>query len=182
MYRDFFRDPETSCNDAPVIEYHRNIPIPLDTSPDGGDAGVEQEARMDPTQLAENLGFVEGIPFLFNNHRRVDGLNSWQNAPAFVQNDENIPFLMDLDLHWHQLAAVRAIVRVCFAALPSRDRCVGVLISDEVGLGKTYQAATAIAFLADATLRQVAGVRMPPILSKQYCTYSSNPLSHYHFR
>lgn len=167
MYREFFDNPETSGNDAPIIDYHRNVLGPLEQSANGGDTGVEYEAGMSPTQLAENLGFVQGIPFMFNNHRRVDGLNSWTSPTAFIENDENIPFLVNLDLHWHQLVAVHAIIRKCFAETPSSDLCTGVLVSDEVGLGKTYQAATVIAVLADAAMRQIAVVHVvPPILSK----------------
>ncbi|KJA17089.1 hypothetical protein HYPSUDRAFT_206460 [Hypholoma sublateritium FD-334 SS-4] len=168
MYREFFDNPETSGNDAPIIEYHQNVLGPLEQSANGGDTGVEYEARMSPTQLAENLGFIQGIPFSFNNHRRIDGLNPWTSPQAFVENEENIPFLLNLDLHWHQLVGVHAIIRRCFSEKPSLNRCTGVLVSDEVGLGKTYQAATVVAFLADAAIRQIAIVQViPPILRER---------------
>ena len=167
LYREFFDNPDSSGYDAPIIKYHKNVIGPWDHSPNGGDTGVEYEARMTPTQLSENLGFIQRIPFLFNNHRRIDGLNPWASPKAFVANDENTPFLTNLNLHWHQLAGVHAIIRKCFAEKPSPNICAGVLISDEVGLGKTYQAATVIAFLADAALRQKTTVHViPPILSK----------------
>ena len=166
MYREFFANPETSGNDAPIIEYHRNVLGPLEKSANSGDTGVEYEAQMTPTQLGENLGFVQGIPLLFNDLRRTDGLNPWKSPEAFTKTSENLPFLMNLDLHWHQLVGVHAIIRKCFAKQPSPDLCTGVLISDEVGLGKTYQAATVIAFLADAAMRQKATLAMPPILSE----------------
>ncbi|KJA15384.1 hypothetical protein HYPSUDRAFT_207935 [Hypholoma sublateritium FD-334 SS-4] len=168
MYREFFDNPQNSQNDNPVIEYHRNELGPLEQSLNGGDTGVEYEARMSPTQLAENLGFFQDIPLLFNNHRRMDGLNPWTSPAAFVENAQNIPFLVNLDFHWHQLAGVHAVIRICFAEKPSPNLCTGVLISDEVGLGKTYQAATVIAFLADAAMRQKATVHvMPPILRER---------------
>ncbi|KJA20680.1 hypothetical protein HYPSUDRAFT_203649 [Hypholoma sublateritium FD-334 SS-4] len=168
MYREFFDNPQNSQNDTPIIEYHRNDLDPLEQSVNGGDTGVEYEAGMTPTQLAENLGFIQNIPFLFNNHRRVDGVNPWTSPAAFIENAANIPFLVNLDLHWHQLAGVHAVIRTCFAEKPSPNLCTGVLISDEVGLGKTYQAATVIAFLADAAMRQIATVYvMPPILRER---------------
>lgn len=167
MHREFFDDPQNSQTDTPIIEYHQNDLGRLEQSFNGGDTGVEYEAGMSPTQLAENLGFIQDIPFLFNNHRRVDGVNPWASPAAFVEDAENIPFLVNLDFHWYQLACVHAIIRICFAEQPSPNLCTGVLISDEVGLGKTYQAATVIAFLADAAMRQIATVHvMPPILSK----------------
>ena len=164
MYRDYFPSPETSSIEEPIIDHQRKISIPINGSASDGDAGVEEEAAMDPSALADELGFVNGIPLLFNSHRRLDGLNAWDNGEAFVKNDENAPMLINLDLHWHQLAAVHAIVRICFSQEASPKRCTGVLICDEVGLGKTFQAATFIAFLADATIRQKADVGMPPVL------------------
>ena len=166
MYCEFFPNPEMSGNDSPIIEYHRNSLAPLEQLSNSGDIGVEYEAQMTPTQLAENLGFVEGIPLLFNDLRRIDGLNPWKSPEAFTDTPENLPFLMNLTLHWHQLVGVHAIIRKCFAEQPSPDLCTGVLVSDEVGLGKTYQAATVIAFLADAAMRQKANLAMPPILSE----------------
>ena len=166
MYREFFDRPDSSAGEAPIIEHHRNTLGPVEQSINDGDTGVEYEARMTPTQLAENLGFIQDIPFLFNNHRRLDGLNPWASPLAFIENEENIPFLANLDLHWHQLAGVHAIIRKCFTEKPTPNLCTGVLVSDEVGLGKTYQAATVIAFLADAAMRQKAVVNViPPILS-----------------
>ena len=131
---------------------------------------------MSPTQLAENLGLIDGVPLLFNNFRRVDGLNPWKSPEAFVENDENTPFLMDLNLHWHQLVGVHAVIRKCFTKEPSPNFCTGVLISDEVGLGKTYQAATVIAFLADAALRQIATVQVIPPILREWATLPS-PIS-----
>ena len=168
MYREFFLNPDDSANDVPVIEYHKNNLSTLNHLSDGRDTGVEFEAAMNPTQLAENLGFVEGIPLLFNDFRRSDGLDPWTCPDAFINNAENSQFLSNLNLHWHQLAGVHATVRKCLQEQPSLDPYIGVLISDEVGLGKTYQAATFIAFLADAVMRQKTAVQIiPPILRKQ---------------
>ena len=41
-----------------------------------------------------------------------------------------------------------------FDEKPAPGKCLGVLIADEVGLGKTFQAATAIAFFLDVVIRQ----------------------------
>jgi TATA-binding protein-associated factor len=76
-----------------------------------------------------------------------------------------------LALHWHQLAGVHAIMRMNFTKNPvSSDHRCGMLIADEVGLGKTFQAATTIAFLSDLVmcqkLSQSQPVTFPPIIRK----------------
>lgn len=63
---------------------------------------------------------------------------------------------MDSDLHWHRLPGLHAAIRASFAPRASLNRFVEDIISDEVGLGKTYAAAAVIAFQADAALRQKA--------------------------
>lgn len=75
-----------------------------------------------------------------------------------------------LYLHWHQLCGVHAVVRINFTETPAPNRCCGVLIADDVGLGKTFQAAATIAFLSELYMRQMLrrskSVPLPPIIGK----------------
>ena len=175
LYIDYFKGPANDAGDVPVVEHYEYTPNPYGLEECTTDTGVQNEAGMSPKKLAFELGFLNDIPLLFQNDRRVDGLNEWANPEAFEQsNASNASMLTPLELHWHQLAGVHAIIRTCFTKDPSPTHCTGVLIADEVGLGKTYQAATVIAFLADAALRQKAAIQtMPPILSKPYCMQAS---------
>jgi hypothetical protein len=67
--------------------------------------------------------------------------------------------------HWHQLAGAHAIIRKVFASESNKDACTGMLIADDVGLGKTCLATLVIAFLADAVLCQRKKRPGPPLLT-----------------
>lgn len=118
---------------------------------DGADPGVEVEALMSPAVLARNLGFSPEtmLPPVFNHYRHTGGLNSWDEPSAFNDaNPENLESLEPFTLHWHQLAGVHALIRMTFTPEPAPGHCTGVLVADDVGLGKTFQAITVIAVLA----------------------------------
>lgn len=68
---------------------------------------------------------------------------------------------MNSDISWHRLPGIHAVLRARFRQHTSLDCCKDVVISNEVGLAKTYQAACVMAFLADAADRQKEAVPMP---------------------
>ncbi|KAF8951749.1 P-loop containing nucleoside triphosphate hydrolase protein, partial [Flammula alnicola] len=167
LYREFFDNPLNAADDVPLVDRQKPIQIPFGDSVDGADTGAEYEAKIPPKALATNLGFVDRIPLLFNMHRRTDGLTPWSNPEAFQFQRDPPAELENLELHWHQLAGVHAIIRACFTPEPLDEHCAGVLVADEVGLGKTYQSATVIAFLADAVIRQVEELTVAPLLESR---------------
>ncbi|PPR01683.1 hypothetical protein CVT26_013098, partial [Gymnopilus dilepis] len=67
-------------------------------------------------------------------------------------------------LHWHQVAGVHSIIRNIFYPNPHPDNITGMLVADEVGLGKTCQAICVILFLVTAVLRQKKKFEPPPLL------------------
>ncbi|RDB15031.1 Protein CHROMATIN REMODELING 5 [Hypsizygus marmoreus] len=169
LYTDFFNVPSDS---APLQEQQCTIGIQFGERVDGADPGTEYESTVPPNDLARNLGFVNGLPFLFNTYRHRGGLSAWDPANADLFEGSNAALNPEMDrilLHWHQLCGVHSMIRMTFTATSAPDRCCGVLIADDVGLGKTFQAATTIAFLSDLRMRQMLlsekkQVPLPPII------------------
>jgi hypothetical protein len=83
------------------------------------------------------------------------------------------PDMIRIALYWHQLSGVHALLRMLFGPDPDPEHCLGALIMDEVGLGKTFLATTLIIFLTDLVMRQKLTVKvpMPPIIGEIYLSY-----------
>jgi len=146
-----------------------SVSLKFGTNSDGTDPGTEVESTMTPSHLSQKLGFVNNLPILFNTHRHVGGVTPWDDSAAF-RNLDRLKSSEDFtpnELHWHQLAGVHAILRRLLSEEPSRAR-PGILIADEVGLGKTLQSLATIAWLTECAGRQWNEVDspLPPILSK----------------
>jgi SNF2 family DNA or RNA helicase len=168
LYHEHFTTSSNAIDDVPVVEL-RSFSSSFDTSTEGNDLGTEYEATLSRKTLASSLGFVKhSLPILFNNVRHRDGLTRWTSPDAFSYTPGgSIPDeIINLDLHWHQLAGVHAILRACFTEEPLPGHCTGILVADEVGLGKTYQSAAVIACLADAVIKQKEKLVAAPLLRK----------------
>lgn len=134
---------------------------------EGGDFGMEVEAKMSPGALASMVGFKNRrLPRLCNPVRHRGGISPWDDLLLFKNLDyDALPdYMVLLFLHWHQLAGVHSISRNTFTASPRPKDSVGMLIGDEVGLGKTAQAIAFIAFLNQAIWMQDNGMAPPKIL------------------
>lgn len=132
----------------------------------GEDLGIGEESGMDLETLASQLGFIRKcLPIQFNTHRHRLGLTPWSDSSDFDNQDPSNSKLTPLSLHWHQLAGVHSIVRSTFTPEPEAGNCTGMLVCDEVGLGKTTLVISAIAFLNQALSNQENGSR-PPILGE----------------
>ena len=119
------------------------------------DSGIGVESTMAPEMLSESLGFRGGLPLVFNKHQHPGGLTEWDHPQLFESSEVAKSSEMEaIVLHWHQLAVVHALVHMLFNEKPTPGKCLGVLIADEVGLGKTFQAATAIALFSDIVIWQ----------------------------
>ncbi|KAF9455565.1 P-loop containing nucleoside triphosphate hydrolase protein [Collybia nuda] len=156
MYHDFFSCPSAQ-DSVDLTEQHPTVPFQFGKLEDDTDPGVEMESTLSPDILASNLGFKDGLPLLFSRYRHRGGLTSWDAGKSHLFEDVNAREDSQMDqikLHWHQLAGVHGLVRMVFGPTPDAGRGCGALVADEVGLGKTYQAVTMIAFLTDIVLRQ----------------------------
>lgn len=123
---------------------------------------------MAPRQLAKALGFKTGVPPTFNPYRHRSGISPWDDAESFeFAPDQVMPaYLETLKLHWHQLAGVHSILRSIFTKEKDPAHTNGVLIGDEVGLGKTAQSIAVLAFLNQVIYLQSKNATIPPIIGE----------------
>lgn len=132
----------------------------------GGDFGMEVEERMPATVLAARLGFRAGLPVQFNMHRHQSGISPWDDEKAFKVVGHIPAELLRIQFHWHQLAGIHSIIRSIFTEEKDASHPAGVLVGDEVGLGKTAQAIGLLAFLNQLILLQDRKTPFPPVIRK----------------
>jgi hypothetical protein len=161
-YHEYFSSQQD--DDGPVINDIPQLSFSL-SDVDRSDLGMEAEARLSPDTLAKNLGFIrQNLPYQFQPFRHKTGITAWDQPASF--NVTTRASLVEMKLHWHQLAGVHSIIRNTFTSKPKPDHCTGMLICDEVGLGKTALSIATIAFLNQAVILQEFNEPLPPILSK----------------
>jgi len=166
LYLEYFEIPG-SADDCALDEQTATLGFKFAEADDKADTGVEVEANMSSSQLAANLDFKNLLPAYFNTHRHNRGCTSWDHPQLFEKEAITTnPDMSPLTLYWHQLAGVHAIIRMNFSKEANPGATCGVLLADEVGIGKTYQAAATIGSVSDLLRRQELGKEMPPIISK----------------
>lgn len=121
-------------------------------------------------QLCSSLGLDEcGRPFIFSKVRHVGGLTAWtkegsalfrQHAKGNTSSDQFKP----LRMHWHQLSGAHAVIRKLFTSSKQPDNVPGMLIADEVGLGKSFLSILIVAFLIELGMRLKTNVSPPPLI------------------
>ncbi|KIJ64987.1 hypothetical protein HYDPIDRAFT_28327 [Hydnomerulius pinastri MD-312] len=115
--------------------------------------GVELFSNMDEATIHILLNFPGGRPTLFNEFRSLSDKSVWDEsdgcATAFNASNSD---MTSLSLLWHQCAGIAALAGKVFTDQPGGPhpgRVPGVLIADEVGVGKTALVMGFIAFLID---------------------------------
>jgi len=165
LYQDYYASIDSQPE---MIEPEPAHNIKFASLDKGASCGCDFESTLSPESLASNLGFRNGLPIPFNHYRHKGGLTA--RDPNFKQLLNKDKTLFDpIKLHWHQLSAAHAIIRKLFTAESQPDHCTGVLIADEVGLGKTFLIATVIAFLITIVNRE-EGYPLPPIIGMCYAS------------
>lgn len=164
LYHEYF-DQDLEDEEQPISDA---LPEQQKLNDCGGDFGMEEEAKMTPASLALSLGYRTGLPPSFNRVRDRSGSTPWDKSDAFSNaNMDSLPDnLTKLRLHWHQLAGNHSIMRSVLSKVPDSSRVLGVLVADEVGLGKTAQAIAVLAFLMQAVFLQQTKKKLPRILGK----------------
>lgn len=170
LYEEFFN--EISDGDDILNSGSSTLSVELgDTA--SGDLGMDVEQKMSPEEISHQLGFSKaGLPLQFNIHRHTAGLTAWEKDHASIFEHDS-PEIIPNRLHWHQLAGVHSFARAVFTPESNPEACTGFLISDEVGLGKTAQVISIIAYLNQSiTLEERKRSEtqevtdLPPILGK----------------
>jgi TATA-binding protein-associated factor len=153
--------------------------IPFAEPVKGADPGVEVEAGMSYDQLRSNLSLdKDGRLILFNQVRHIHRLTSWTSvgAAAFETRDRNPHLFKPIRMHWHQLAGTHAILRRFFTSKRSVTNILGMLIADDVGLGKSFMAALTAAFLIELGIRQTKNSPLPPLVRKCFSIFAFSDL------
>jgi len=182
LYLEYFDIP-SAADESALEEQTPSLGFKFAETDEKADAGVEIEANMSPGRLAADLDFKNMLPAYFITHRHRGGVTPWDN-PNLFQKDaiRKNPDMSPIVLHWHQLAGIHAIIRKNFSKEAKPDATCGMLVSDEVGLGKTLQAGGVIGTLSDLVRRQELKKEPPPMISKMaynhFATKSLTQLYH----
>jgi hypothetical protein len=171
LYSEYF-DAEDGENEPPLSAQGESgdLQTRFQETSKGVDLGIDEESGMDPESLATQLGFVKDrLPVQFNRRRHRMGLTAWSNPSDFEGASSQHENLTPLSLHWHQLAGVHSIIRNTFTAEKDTKKCAGMLICDEVGLGKTTMVISTIAFLNQVVSSESERKgKLPPILGQYF--------------
>jgi len=154
----------TDDDDEPV-EVHALDELRIeDVFSGAADLGVEKESLLTREQLEYELSFPDGRPVVFNDRIHRNGLTAWKDQDAL--KDAQLDLLDDLRLQWHQLVGIRAMARMSFSAGQGVGLKSGILVADEVGLGKTAQQMGFNAFVNQEAEMQVLGNALSPAIGE----------------
>jgi len=147
---------------------------------DLGDMGVDEMKGKTIEELSNLLGFIGARPVNWNSFRDKDNLVSgWdKDASADVRQrlENGGPDTAPLQLLWHQLCGVAAIADRVWTEEKKPD-VHGVLLADDVGVGKTAQVMAFIAFLQLVyQSEEEGGLTRPSIISTPFKLASKHPL------
>lgn len=146
VYVQFFRviQPEA---DVPCLDL--NDTIREDTWAACSDLDVGCFQHLDDNALNNLLHFPEGRPSLFAHFRSISRKCAWDEAleKDFVKDN---PDMLPVALQWHQRVGVAALVHKFWEVEKHPGGVPGVLLADDVGVGKTALIMGMIAFIIHA--------------------------------
>lgn len=129
------------------------------------DLSVEDYGHLNDEALDALLSLSDGNPAMFNPTRYVDASRNLWDYPNLHENHVNLSLL------WHQKVGVATLVEHFWAPKDiGHGHQTGMILADEVGVGKTAQLMAFLAFL----LERVMSKAIPPIIRKHI---SINPFS-----
>ncbi|KAG1905166.1 P-loop containing nucleoside triphosphate hydrolase protein [Suillus fuscotomentosus] len=111
------------------------------------DLGVDNFRSLDDTALNRLLNFPDGRPALFARFRSLSRKSAWDDGAEKEFVDGN-PDMQPLSLLWHQRVGIASIVEKIWQK-DQTNAVPGILLADEVGVGKTAQVMGSIAFMID---------------------------------
>jgi hypothetical protein len=108
------------------------------------DLGMEDQIKMTANAMANDLGFMDAWPVSFNEKKY-----KFVVADMWDKEDEGSGEMEQLKLEWVQLDGVHLMVMKAFTSKPQTMKAPGVLLANEVGMGKMAQIMAFIAFLLE---------------------------------
>ncbi|KAG1817543.1 uncharacterized protein BJ212DRAFT_1299094 [Suillus subaureus] len=117
---------------------------------------------MDNETLNHLIQFPGGKPMLFAEFQSKSGLCTWEEdmLKKFIKENNNME---QLSLLWHQCVGVLAVVNKIWLSNETEGDMPGILIADEVGIGKTALMMGTITFIIDTHwVQEVAAGRGRP--------------------
>jgi hypothetical protein len=138
-----------------------------------GDMGVEDYASMSPEAIRAELGWSNGFDApSFQPFRHVDvsrlHYTAWTHPTEFslldTSNSPPPPEFIPQRTKWVQLAGIASLIKGIFTQA-NGPKPGGILLADEVGVGKTLHALGVIGFLNQIIQGRSAHIPDPPILS-----------------
>jgi TATA-binding protein-associated factor len=169
MYLDFFHreDGELNLDEGSIVELWN------EACNDSGDMGVERMQTKTEEELCNLLSFHNGRPINWNSFRSVtNSATAWEELDevARAKFETGGDDMQELSLLWHQLVGVASLAVKAWGT-DTRHAPFGILLADEVGVGKTAQVMAFIALLQLVNQCEVNGQSRPPILGE----YSIRP-------
>lgn len=151
-YEVLFTEMGELRDDAPpdgLIHGEEPLAMPLDLG--GVDLGVEKWARMPVEKVMKILGFPRHRPTLFAPWRSKS-CQEYDNFEHLPEDDREA-----ITLHWHQAVADAALTECFWTKVPVAGGVPGVLLADNVGLGKTLEIMGLIAMIVQTRIAELAG-------------------------
>ncbi|KAG1848219.1 hypothetical protein C8R48DRAFT_677411, partial [Suillus tomentosus] len=140
------------------------------------DLGVDNFRSLDDTALNRLLNFPDGRPALFARFRSLSRKSAWDDGAEkdFVEGN---PDMQPLSLLWHQRVGIASIVEKIWQK-DITNTVPGILLADEVGVGKTAQVMGSIAFMIDQYwAHQIASAKaVSPLIDVDVNTVRKAPI------
>lgn len=138
--------------DGPNTSHDEALVVPVEF--EAGDLGVAKWAQWPIEDLLTHLGFLGGRPVLFAKWRSQRGEQKYLDD---VEKGDRAP----VALLWHQAVAVAAMSEGFWTEKPLTHGLPGMLLADNVGLGKTVEIMALIAMIIQtrSAEQQKGGVR-----------------------
>lgn len=137
------------------------------------DLGVEKWATTRPEDLMTALGFLKGRPALFLPWKSHSGDHDGRSGDEIPEDDRE-----SIGLLWHQAVADAAMAECFWVEGPVPEGVPGVLLADNVGLGKTVEIMGLIAMIVQTrqSEQHAGGVRAPILGECLHISISPAPL------
>jgi hypothetical protein len=113
------------------------------------DLGVEYFCNLDDATLNHLLQFPQGRPALFSEYRSKSGICAWDDAKSNDFTSTNAD-MQRLSLMWHQRVGIASVANKIWFSKSTTAGVPGILIADDVGVGKTALTMGTLAFIMDA--------------------------------